>query len=55
MNNQIKGILKLILFIVSLMFVIYGQKFIGYTGLAVMLVGLVGLLYLLWSYNKKYQ
>ena len=48
-------ILKLILFIVFLTMIIKGQKTVGYKNLAQMLIGLAGLLVLLYSYNKKYQ
>ncbi len=55
MMNKAKGWLQVIVFIVCFLFIVYGQKNIGYTGLAVQLVGLVGLLSLLWNYNRKYQ
>ncbi len=48
-------ILKLILFVVFLTMIITGQKTVGYKNLVQMLIGLAGLLVLLYSYNKKYQ
>ncbi len=46
---------KIILFVIFLMMIIWGQKQIGYVNLGVMLAGLAGLLMLLYSYNKKYR
>ena len=46
---------KIILFVVFLMMIIWGQKQVGYVNLGVMLTGLAGLLMLLYSYNKKYR
>ena len=48
-------ILKLILFIVFLSMIIRGQRTVGYKNLVQMLIGLAGLLVLLYSYNKKFQ
>ena len=54
MNNAVKIIIKSIVFIVCLGLIIVGQKNISLTGLAMELIGLVGLLVLLFLYNKKY-
>jgi len=48
-------LLYLIVFIVSMTLIITGQRNIGPAGLLTMLVGLVGILVLLYLYNKKYQ
>ncbi|TCL61097.1 hypothetical protein EDD76_101194 [Kineothrix alysoides] len=48
-------IVKIILFVVFLMMIIWGQKQVGYVNLGVILAGLGGLLMLLYSYNKKYR
>ena len=48
-------LLYLLVFIGSMVLIITGQRSIGPGGLAVMLVGLVGILVLLYLYNKKYQ
>lgn len=53
MNNAVKIIIKSIVFIVCLGLIIVGQKNISLTGLAMELIGLVGLLVLLFLYNKK--
>ena len=55
MNNAVKIIIKSIVFIVCLGLIIVGQKNISLTGLDMELIGLVGLLVLLFLYNKKYQ
>ncbi len=48
-------LLYLLVFIVSMVLIIAGQKNIGPVGLLVMLLGLGGILLLLYLYNKKYQ
>ena len=47
-------IVKLIIFVVSLGLVIYGQRTTGKMELGIMLIGLTGLLGLLYNYNQKY-
>ncbi|MEG0496760.1 MAG: hypothetical protein RR439_05270 [Carnobacterium sp.] len=47
-------IVKLIIFIVSVGLVIYGQRTTGKMELGIMLIGLTGLLGLLYNYNQKY-
>lgn len=55
MNNAVKNLIMVIVFIVCLALVIIGQKTISVTGLVTQLVGLVGLLTLLFIYNHKYK
>lgn len=55
MNKTGHSLVKIILFFLCLFLVFIGQKNIGYTGLLTMLVGLGGLLALLWNYNRNYQ
>lgn len=55
MEGRLFSIVKLILFVVFVALVIVGQTQIGYGHLVMMLVGLAGLLVLLYSYNKKYR
>ena len=55
MSNMSKNIVTGIVFVVSFALVCVGQSQIGYTGLAMELVGLIGLLVLLYLYNKKYK
>ena len=59
MNERTKSILKtvlaIVLFIVGVAFVVVGQRHIGPQGLLVMLLGLVGLILLLYLYNRKFK
>ncbi len=55
MNKTVKLLLKAVVFILCLILVVIGQKQIGISGLLTMLVGLAGLLGLLFSYNKQYN
>ena len=48
-------LLYLLVFIASMALIVTGQRKIGPGGLATMLVGLLGILLLLYLYNKKYQ
>lgn len=48
-------LLYLLVFIVSVVLIVTGQRNIGPAGLLTMLVGLTGILVLLYLYNKKYQ
>lgn len=50
-----KKIIALIVFLVAMIMVIKGNTIAGYKGIAIMLVGLTGLLTELYLYNKKYQ
>ncbi|MCI8315602.1 MAG: hypothetical protein HFH74_11305 [Lachnospiraceae bacterium] len=48
-------LLYLLIFIVSIVLIVTGQRNIGPAGLLTMLVGLAGILVLLYLYNRKYQ
>lgn len=50
----VKAIAALAVFIVSLALIIVGQMNTGTQWLGLMLVGLAGLLLLLWLYNRRY-
>lgn len=54
-KKWINGVIYGILFIVFMTMVIVGQRHIGYAGLSVQMIGLAGLLILLYLYNKKYR
>lgn len=54
-NNIIRNIIMVIVFIVCLALVIIGQKSISGTGLLMELIGLTGLLTLLFIYNHRYK
>ncbi len=49
------GILIAIVFFVCVALVIVGQRNIGPGGLCTMLLGLAGLIFLLWLYNRQYK
>lgn len=55
MSNVIRNIIMLVVFIVCLVLIVAGQKNISAMGLTMELVGLVGLLTLLFLYNRKYK
>lgn len=55
MEGKIFTYFKMVLLIAFIAMVIWGQRQVGYGNLAVMLIGLGGLLGLLYSYNKKYK
>ena len=59
MNEQIQkiliGILVAVAFIVCIALVVVGQRNVGLNGLGMELLGLAGLLFLLWLYNRKYK
>ncbi|GAB6168896.1 hypothetical protein JCM1393_13560 [Clostridium carnis] len=44
-----------ILFLVSMFLVIKGNSMVGYSGIAIMLLGMAGLIAELYIYNKRYQ
>lgn len=49
------GILVAIVFVACIVLVIAGQRIIGWTGLGMELLGLAGLLVLLWLYNRQFK
>ena len=53
--NVIRNIIMLVVFIVCLVLIVAGKKNISAMGLAMELIGLVGLLTLLFLYNRKYK
>lgn len=55
MSNTVKNIIMLIVFMVSLALIIIGQKHIGVSGLVQELVGLIGLITILFIYNRRYK
>ena len=59
MSDTIKKVLNIVLviviFIASICCVVIGQQHTGPVGLLVMILGLAGLLFLLWLYNRKYK
>lgn len=53
--NTAKIIVNIVAFIVFMLMIILGQRNVGWTGLGVEIVGLIGLLTQLFLYNKKYK
>ena len=49
------GILVAIVFVVCVAMVIVGHRNIGIAGLGVQMLGLAGLIVLLWLYNRQYK
>lgn len=54
MSEKVSRILKIVVFAVSMFLIIYGQRTVGKLYLSMQLIGLAGLLFLLWNYNRKY-
>lgn len=54
-NNMVKSIVMGILFFVFLAMIIIAQRTVSVVNLGIELVGLAGLLTLLYIYNKKYK
>ncbi len=59
MNDTTKkiivGILVAIVFCVCVALVIVGHRNVGLQGLIIELIGLAGLIFLLWLYNRQYR
>ncbi len=55
MAKAVKLILKAVIFVVCFILVVIGQKQIGIPGFFTMLVGLAGMLGLMFLYNKQYN
>lgn len=54
MKDNVNRILKIIFFLVCLFLIVYGQQTVGKLYLLIQLIGLAGLLFLLWNYNRKF-
>lgn len=59
MNEQVKklviGILVAVVLCVCIALVIVGQRNIGLAGLGMEMLGLAGVLVLMWLYNRQYK
>lgn len=56
MNNSKSTLLiGIVLFVISVALVFIGQKNVGYTGLGMEIIGLVGILIVLYLYNRQYK
>lgn len=54
MKEKLLIIIKMLFFLLCLFLVIYGQRTVGKLYLFLQLIGLTGLLFLLWNYNRKF-
>lgn len=54
-DNKVMNIIMIILFFVFLGLIIWAQKTVSVTNLMIEIVGLIGLLTLLFLYNKKHK
>ena len=55
MNPKVRIWIRVVLMIVFLIMLIKGHQMVGKPGVATMLVALVGLLSILWDYNRPYS
>lgn len=53
MIEKLKNIWNTLLFLVSLYLIYYGKKSVGMKNLGIMLLGLIGLVFCLYIYNKN--
>lgn len=51
----VKGIVKATVFMGSIWMVCQGHHDIGFSGVAMQLVGILGIIGLLWNYNRKFN
>lgn len=54
MKDNIFRILKIVFFLFCMFLIINGQRTVGRMELFTQLIGLGGLLFLLWNYNRKF-
>lgn len=55
MNNKVKNLIMVIVAIICLALIVVGQKTISVSGLVKELVGLAGLLVILYLYNRRFK
>lgn len=54
MKNTLITVAKVIALIIFVGLVIYGQQTVGRMYLLIQLIGLAGIIFLLWDYNRKF-
>lgn len=54
MKEKVFRILKIVFFLFCMFLIIYGQRTVGKGFLLLQFIGLAGLLFLLWNYNRKF-
>lgn len=47
-------LVKIIFFFICMFLIVYGQRTVGKMYLLMQFIGLAGLLFLLWNYNRKF-
>lgn len=55
MNRSVQNILLAVVFVFSIVIIFICQKNIGYMGLLIEIIGLVGLIGVLFMYNRRYK
>ncbi|MCI5722878.1 MAG: hypothetical protein MR283_02570 [Erysipelotrichaceae bacterium] len=55
MKHTSESILMIVVFIISVLLVIIGQRNVGYINLCMQVIGLVGILFVIGLYNKRYK
>lgn len=55
MKQVLLSSLYALIFVVGLALVVVGQRTVGYLSLVMMITGLLMLLFLMYTYNKKYN
>ncbi len=51
----ITGVIVFVVFVACVVLVVVGQRNVGATGLLTQLLGVAGLVILLWLYNRQYK
>lgn len=46
---------KALIFVASVLLVFIGHRYIGFMGLSIQLIGIAGILGLVWNYNRKFK
>ncbi|HLR61596.1 MAG TPA: hypothetical protein VK097_04050 [Lentibacillus sp.] len=54
MKDNVFRVLKIVFFLFCMFLIIFGQRTVGKMYLLLQLIGLAGLLFLLWNYNRKF-
>lgn len=55
MKKTITWVVAIVVFVASIILTVAGQRKVGPEGLAMMMAGLAGLIFLLWYYNRQYK
>ena len=55
MNPKVRIWIRVVLMVIFLVVLVKGHRMVGKPGVATMLVALVGLLAILWDYNRPYS